>query len=112
MIREMLFLMWIFTSLSTIITAAASSSSASSISSGRVYVNELFSTKIDPKIFNWTLDVIDQFKYRASLHGHPDLPSWMRYMYSNEHHAGYLYGTPPEQLSGQEVWIINGMEIN
>lgn len=105
MIREMLFLMWIFTSL----TAASLASSPSSISFGRVYVNELFSTKLEPKIFNWTLDVIDQFKYRASLHGHPDLPSWMRYMYSNEHHAGYLYGTPPEQLSGQEVRIIHIM---
>lgn len=69
----------------------------------RAYVNELFTTKIEPKMFNWTLDLADQFEYGLSLKGYPDLPSWMRYMYSTEYHAGYLYGTPPERLSGHEV---------
>lgn len=96
--EKILFLMWLFTPFATTLVAASPP-----ISFGRVYVNELFSTKIEPKMFNWTLDIMEQFKYRASLHGHPDLPTWMRYMYSREHHAGYLYGTPPEQLSGQEV---------
>lgn len=69
----------------------------------RAYVNELFYVKIEPKMFNWTMEYADQFDYRLSLKGYPDLPTWMRYMYSNEYHAGYLYGTPPERLSGQEV---------
>lgn len=99
MIGKVLFLLWIFTS-SPYLTDASPA-----VSLGRAIVNELFSTKIDPKMFNWTLDVVDQFKYRPSLSGYPDLPSWMRYMYSTEHHAGYLYGTPPEHLSGQEVYI-------
>ena len=70
---------------------------------GRVHVNELFSTKIEPKLFNWTYGRPEQFSYRASLKGFPDLPSWMRYMYSNEYYAGYLYGTPPVQYVGREV---------
>lgn len=73
----------------------------------RAYVNELFTTKIEPKMFNWTLEHADQFDFRLSLKGYPDLPSWMRYMYSNEYHVGYMYGTPPERLSGQEVMKYN-----
>lgn len=96
--EKMLFLMWLLASCVTTLIAASPS-----ISFGRVYVNEFFSTKIEPKLFNWTLDAMEQFKYRASLHGHPDLPIWMRFMYSHEHHAGYLYGTPPDHSSGQEV---------
>lgn len=70
---------------------------------GRIYVSELFSTKIEPQMFNWTFGQPNQFQYRASLKGYPDLPSWMRYMYSTEYYAGYLYGTPPPHISGREV---------
>lgn len=73
------------------------------LSLGRVYVTELFSTKIQPIMFNWTFGQTEHFKYRCSLKGYPDLPTWMSYIYSNEYHAGYLYGTPPEHLSGYEV---------
>lgn len=70
----------------------------------RVPVSELFTTKIEPRMFNWTFQgVTEQFTYRASKEGFPDLPSWMRYMYSNEYHAGFLYGTPPENLSNKIV---------
>lgn len=55
-------------------------------------------------MFNLTLEKPNQFEYRFSIKGHPDLPSWMRFMYSTEYNAGFLYGTPPEQLSGQEVY--------
>lgn len=67
------------------------------------YVSEMFSTKIEPKMFNWTFGRPEQFQYRASLKGYPDLPSWMRYMYSSEYYAGYLYGTPPMSYAGREV---------
>lgn len=70
---------------------------------GRAYVSELFSTKIEPQMFNWTFGKPEQFQYRPSLKGFPDLPSWMRYMYSNEYYAGYLYGTPPLSYAGREV---------
>lgn len=75
------------------------------VSLGRVNVNEWFSKKIEAKLFNLTLDQPDQFEYSFSLKKYPDLPSWMRFMYSTEYNAGFLYGTPPEQLSGQEVGV-------
>lgn len=73
------------------------------VSLGRINVNEWFSKKIEAKMFNLTLEQPDQFEYSFSLKDYPDLPSWMRFMYSTEYNAGFLYGTPPEQFSGQEV---------
>lgn len=76
------------------------------ISLGAIYVDEMFATKIEPQMFNWTaFGQPEQFQYRTSLKGYPDLPSWMRYMFSSEYAAGYLYGTAPVQLAGQEVCI-------
>lgn len=67
---------------------------------------QMFYTKIEPKLFNWTNhDNRDQFNYRASLEGYPDLPSWIQYMYSAEYHSGFLYGTPPKHLSNNQVRI-------
>lgn len=67
-------------------------------------VGELFTYKVEPQLFNWTHQVIsEQFRYRPSLKDYPDLPSWMRYMYSHEYHAGFLYGTPPESTAGKDV---------
>lgn len=73
------------------------------VSLGSVNVNEWFSKKIEPNMFNLTLERPDQFEYRFSLKNYPDLPSWMRFMYSTEYSSGYLYGTPPERLSGHDV---------
>jgi len=59
-------------------------------------------------MFNWTTQgLTEQFHYRPALEGKPDLPSWMRYMYSSEYHTGYLYGTPPENLADREVIPFN-----
>ncbi|KAL7741123.1 hypothetical protein ACLKA6_018152 [Drosophila palustris] len=67
-------------------------------------VGELFTYKIEPQLFNWTHQVIsEQFRYRPSLQNYPDLPSWMRYMYSHEYHAGFLYGTPPISAAGKSL---------
>lgn len=73
------------------------------MSLGTVNVNEWFSTKIEPKMFNLTLEKPNQFEYRFSLRNYPDLPSWLRFMYSTEYNSGFLYGTPPEKLGGHEV---------
>lgn len=78
-------------------------STTQALNLGRAYVSELFSTKIEPQMFNWTFGRPEQFQYRPSLKGYPDLPSWMRYMYSSEYYAGYLYGTPPMNYAGREV---------
>lgn len=75
------------------------------INLGRAYVSELFTTKIEAQLFNWTFGQPEQFQYRVSLKGYPDLPGWMRYMYSTEYMAGYLYGTPPPQIVGKHVHI-------
>ncbi|KAH8269722.1 hypothetical protein KR018_002065 [Drosophila ironensis] len=67
-------------------------------------VGELFTYKIEPQLLNWTHQVIgEQFRYRVTLRGYPDLPSWMRYMYSHEYHAGFLYGTPTESSAGKDL---------
>lgn len=97
MTRIELFLMWLFT-LTNVLTMATPA-----IPLGRAFVNEFFSTKIDQRMFNWTIDSLDQIDYRLTLSGYPNLPTWLRYQYSFDHHAAYLYGTPPESLSGQEV---------
>lgn len=71
-----------------------------------VYISELFRMKIDPEMFNWTFDTLtEQFSYRVSKKGFADLPRWLNYMYSKEHHAGFLFGTPPVELAGQMVSI-------
>lgn len=76
------------------------------VSLGNVNVNEWFSKKIEPKMFNSTLEQSDQFEYRFSLKSYPDLPSWLRFMYSTEYNSGFLYGTPPEKLGGHEVSFV------
>ncbi|KAG4076265.1 hypothetical protein HA402_014814 [Bradysia odoriphaga] len=78
---------------------------ADALNLGRAYVSELFSAKIEPQMFNWTFGRPEQFQYRPSLKGYPDLPSWMRYTYSSEYYGGYLYGTPPLSYAGREVQI-------
>ncbi|XP_055642379.1 epsilon-sarcoglycan isoform X2 [Toxorhynchites rutilus septentrionalis] len=71
-----------------------------------VYVSELFSLRVEPRMFNWTFQgLTEQFQYRPSLEGYPDLPSWVRYMYSTEYHSGFLYGTPPERTADSKVAI-------
>ncbi|XP_062552929.1 epsilon-sarcoglycan isoform X1 [Armigeres subalbatus] len=71
-----------------------------------VYVSELFSLRVEPRMFNWTFQgLTEQFQYRPSLEGYPDLPSWVRYMYSGEYHSGFLYGTPPERTADTKVPI-------
>lgn len=70
---------------------------------GHTNVNEWFTKRIEPKLFNFTRVQSDQIEYRFSLRNYPDLPSWLRFMYSPEYGAGFLYGTPPERLSGHEV---------
>ncbi|XP_022228729.2 epsilon-sarcoglycan isoform X2 [Drosophila obscura] len=69
-------------------------------------VGELFTYKIEPHLFNWTHQVIsEQFSYRPTMRDYPDLPTWMRYEYSHEYHAGFLYGTPPEMEAGKAISI-------
>uniref|UniRef100_A0A182WIX2 Dystroglycan-type cadherin-like domain-containing protein n=1 Tax=Anopheles minimus TaxID=112268 RepID=A0A182WIX2_9DIPT len=71
-----------------------------------VSASELFSLPIEPRMFNWTYEKMsEQFVYRSSLEGSPDLPPWVRYMYSPEYHSGFLYGTPPLKSADTRVPI-------
>lgn len=80
--------------------------SVSSLNVENVYVSELFQFKINPTMFNWSFnDLSEQFTYRPSKKGHADLPRWLTYMYSKEHHAGFLFGTPPQKLENQMIPI-------
>lgn len=57
---------------------------------------EMFSIPISPNLFNWTYQEFDQqYRFHASLIGKPELPSWLRYIYSGRHHSGFIFGTPP-----------------
>ncbi|CAH1112531.1 unnamed protein product [Psylliodes chrysocephalus] len=62
-----------------------------------VLMTEVFAIQLDPLMFNWTFeDSNNQFVYQASLLNAPDLPSWINYIYSEQHHSGFLYGVPPK----------------
>lgn len=98
-------------SIASFLLLIALSSGETLVTLGRVNVNEWFSIKIEPKLFNLTLDQPNQFEYRFSLKNYPDLPSWLHYMYSTEYNSGFLYGTPPETLGGHEVRDIYIYEI-
>lgn len=70
----------------------------------KLHVGVLFTAQIDHSIFNWTSNVAtDKFQYRVSLKDHPDLPSFLRYKFSDERRVGYLYGSPTEQYANQAV---------
>ncbi|CAG9794865.1 unnamed protein product [Diatraea saccharalis] len=57
---------------------------------------EMFAIPISPNLFNWTYQEFDQqYRFHASLQGKPELPSWLRYIYSGRHHSGFIFGTPP-----------------
>lgn len=51
--------------------------------------------------FNFVVD----FRYRPTLKNHPGLISWMSYSYSNERHAGFIYGTPTEKYVHKTIEI-------
>ncbi|XP_075152583.1 sarcoglycan alpha isoform X2 [Haematobia irritans] len=96
----------IFLCLSSTLLLYSTSVNSSEINQivGQASVGELYTFKIEPSLFNWTHQVInEQFRYTPSLKSYPDLPSWMRYMYSQEHHAGFLYGTPPARLASKRI---------
>lgn len=46
---------------------------------------------------HFTIGIPDQYVYQASLANSPDLPAWINYVYSDKHHAGFLYGVPPDK---------------
>ncbi|CAG9835667.1 unnamed protein product [Diabrotica balteata] len=62
-----------------------------------VLMTEVFAIPLDPPMFNWTYEGFEeQFVYQASLLNAPDLPSWINYLYSEQHYSGFLYGVPPK----------------
>lgn len=64
-----------------------------------VVKTEVFTIKLEPSMFNWTFEGRrDQFVYEATLVDHPDLPSWMNYVFSDKHHSGFLYGVVPNHV--------------
>ncbi|KAF5273769.1 hypothetical protein FQA39_LY00884 [Lamprigera yunnana] len=60
---------------------------------------EVFVISLKPTLFNWTYEEASHhFLYQPSLLHYPDLPMWISYYYSSNHHTGYLYGVPPDNL--------------
>lgn len=63
-----------------------------------VLMTEVFEIVVNPPLFNWTYEgKSDQFVYQPSLLNAPDLPSWINYVFSPQHHCRYLFGVPPSQ---------------
>lgn len=61
-----------------------------------ILLTEVFKIEINPALFNWTYEGNPhQYVYHASLLDHPDLPSWIKYVYSEKNHMGFLYGVAP-----------------
>ncbi|XP_056640234.1 epsilon-sarcoglycan isoform X1 [Diorhabda sublineata] len=72
-----------------------------------VLMTEVFAIALDPPMFNWTYEGIkDQFVYQASLLDAPDLPSWINYIYSEQHRSGFLYGVPPKVIDNIPLEIV------
>uniref|UniRef100_T1GQ97 Dystroglycan-type cadherin-like domain-containing protein n=1 Tax=Megaselia scalaris TaxID=36166 RepID=T1GQ97_MEGSC len=70
-------------------------------------VGEVFVYKITPELFVWNKISNNskeiEFRFRPTLKDHPELPSWIGYIYSKQHKIGYLYGTPPEKLADKKI---------
>ncbi|XP_049824215.1 epsilon-sarcoglycan isoform X2 [Aethina tumida] len=61
-----------------------------------VLQTEIFQITINPSMFNWTYEgSADQYKYDVTLADAPDLPSWLRFVYSQRHRTGFVYGVAP-----------------
>lgn len=72
-----------------------------------VLMTEVFAISLKPPMFNWTYEGIkDQFVYQASLLDAPDLPSWINYVYSEQHRSGFLYGVPPKVIDNVPLEIV------
>ncbi|CAB3222981.1 unnamed protein product [Arctia plantaginis] len=71
---------------------------------------EMFAIPISPNLFNWTYQEFDQqYRFHASLLGKPELPSWLRYIYSGRHHSGFIFGTPPRGSAGPITLEVIGL---
>ncbi|XP_075986812.1 sarcoglycan alpha [Anticarsia gemmatalis] len=71
---------------------------------------EMFAIPISPNLFNWTYQEFDQqYRFHASLIGKPELPSWLRYIYSGRHHSGFIFGTPPRGSAGETTLEVIGL---
>lgn len=68
-----------------------------------IHSTKFFTIPIEPTMFNWTLDLSDEYRYHASLLKSPDLPEWVEYLYSRRHRMGFLYGVPPPSYDDFEV---------
>ncbi|XP_039760493.1 epsilon-sarcoglycan isoform X2 [Pararge aegeria] len=80
---------------------------------GHVYnavETEMFAIPISPNLFNWTYQEFDQqYRFHASLIGKPELPPWLRYIYSGRHHSGFIFGTPPRNTKSPITLEIIGL---
>ncbi|CAG9569506.1 unnamed protein product [Danaus chrysippus] len=71
---------------------------------------EMFSIPISPNLFNWTYQEFDQqYRFHASLIGKPELPMWLRYIYSGRHHSGFIFGTPPRNTESPITLEVIGL---
>ncbi|CAK1541177.1 unnamed protein product [Leptosia nina] len=71
---------------------------------------EMFAIPISPNLFNWTYQEFDQqYRFHASLIGKPELPLWLRYIYSGRHHSGFIFGTPPRGTASPITLEIIGL---
>lgn len=70
-------------------------------------VGEVFVYKITQDLFLWSNNTKNskelELRFRPTLKDHPELPSWIGYIYSKPHKTGYLYGTPPEKLADKKI---------
>lgn len=48
---------------------------------------------------------ITAFRYRPSLRGKPNLPSWMNFQFSKERNLGYIYGSPTSDYANKNFEI-------
>nr|XP_049705074.1 uncharacterized protein LOC110381099 isoform X1 [Helicoverpa armigera] len=93
-----------------LLVAALSAASASTAHVHHAVETEMFAIPISPNLFNWTYQEFDQqYRFHASMLGKPELPSWLRYIYSGRHHSGFIFGTPPRGSRGPITLEVIGL---
>ncbi|GAB6019327.1 hypothetical protein CHUAL_000921 [Chamberlinius hualienensis] len=76
-------------------------------------VSEAFYFSINEKVYNFSDFVTDssvKVKYRPSLLSMPDLPSWIKFIHSDDNHDGYLYGIPSRMGSSVVEVVATNLE--
>jgi len=79
-----------------------------------VHAQRVFRYAFNPNMFKWKqgdYGGINRFSYSylPALRGLPDMPTWLKYKYSQRHSSGFIYGVPPR---ANEIYQLSVVATN